>query len=252
MVYKPYYCLIVTPSKTLASVIGTHLESLGWKLVIARDSSEATLKLQNQPFDFLVVVGLEHEKACLVLKNAVQLFQQMKVWFFMDRQHKLEEALIQSGNVMVMILPEPEKNLKSNIEALFLKRIPQKEFSSSKLIYIVDDNQLNREVLQGMLKAMSCDSQSFSTGKEVLDALEVKVPDLILLDFIMPDINGDIVLAKIRESQSKEDLPVIVISAQEDRTKIVQLIQSGVNDYIVKPVDFEKLRDKFKKMNLLS
>ena len=74
-------------------------------------------------------------------------------------------------------------------------------------------------------------------GKSALDEVEKKTPDLILLDVILPDINGLELLKKFRSKHAAESLPVIMVSAFDDVESIAKCIQLGAQDYLPKPIN---------------
>ena len=99
-------------------------------------------------------------------------------------------------------------------------------------IYIVEDDPWYGEILDYHL-SLNPDYKvtRFESGKEVLAKMHLK-PDLVTIDFSLPDIAGDELFKKIRESSPH--VPVIVISSQEEVAVAVNLLKMGVNDYLVK------------------
>lgn len=103
---------------------------------------------------------------------------------------------------------------------------------TSLKIFLVEDDSFFGETLKFHLKLNpDFDVYLFSTGKECLDNLFLK-PDIICLDFGLPDIKGDALLKKIQETNNK--IPIIIISGQEDIEVAVNFLKSGARDYIVK------------------
>lgn len=103
---------------------------------------------------------------------------------------------------------------------------------TSLKIFLVEDDSFFGETLKFHLKLNpDFDVYLFSTGKECLDNLFLK-PDIICLDFGLPDIKGDVLLNKIQETNNK--IPIIIISGQEDIEVAVNFLKSGARDYIVK------------------
>ena len=99
-------------------------------------------------------------------------------------------------------------------------------------IYIVEDDAFFGESLKYHLKLNpDYDIHLFQTGKECLEKLYLK-PDIICLDFGLPDITGDKLLKKIRETN--DAIPIIIISGQDDIEVAVDFLKSGASDYIVK------------------
>tara|TARA_B100000586_G_scaffold240512_1_gene193360 strand:+ start:6167 stop:7660 length:1494 start_codon:yes stop_codon:yes gene_type:complete len=104
-------------------------------------------------------------------------------------------------------------------------------------ILIVDDNKTNCEVLERRLSAQGLSCRKAFDGKTAIDEVEKKVPDLILLDVILPDINGLELLKKFRSEHHSDSLPVIMVSAFNDVDSIAKCIQLGAQDYLPKPLN---------------
>ena len=112
-----------------------------------------------------------------------------------------------------------------------------------KKILVVDDEQAIRKVLSIKLKISGYDVIAASSGREALELIESACPDVMLLDVIMPGIDGFEVLQKLR---SASELPVIVFSAwPENGQKALNL---GANDFMSKPLDFDELIVKIEKL----
>ena len=104
-------------------------------------------------------------------------------------------------------------------------------------ILIVDDELLNRELLEAYLEFSGYSGTSVSDGLDALEAISSQRFDLVLLDVMMPGIDGLETALRIRKTHSHADLPIIMVtalSAKEDRLKAVE---AGANDFITKPVD---------------
>ena len=110
------------------------------------------------------------------------------------------------------------------------------DISGSKIL-IVDDNDSNRELLDRRLKSYKFECYQASGGIEALELLQSQDIDLVLLDVLMPDMNGIEVLNEIRKSDLQSDLPVIMVSGFDDVRSIAKCIAIGASDYLSKPVD---------------
>lgn len=103
-------------------------------------------------------------------------------------------------------------------------------------ILIVDDAASNRQLLTSMFEAHYRVNECGS-GQDALDMLKTELFDVVILDIMMPGMNGLDVLKKIRARQETHDLPVILISAMSDSRDVVRGLKMGANDYITKPID---------------
>jgi CheY-like chemotaxis protein len=99
-------------------------------------------------------------------------------------------------------------------------------------ILIVDDNQDNRYTLQLMLENDGHERiASAAGGNEAIALIEKEKFSLVLLDLMMPDLNGDEVLKAIKSDPGKRDIPVVMISADTNADKVSQCIELGADDY---------------------
>ena len=108
-------------------------------------------------------------------------------------------------------------------------------------ILIVDDEPINRVLLRRLLEKEYTVTEA-TDGFEALKLIHKNDYDLILLDIMMPRMNGLDVLAEIRETHPSTDLPVILVSALRDTEHVVKGIEAGANDYIPKPIDGSVVR----------
>src|SRR6516164_7746741 len=110
-------------------------------------------------------------------------------------------------------------------------------------LLVVDDNEDNRYVLSQQLNIQGYDNITIATnGHEALNNLRSKSFDLVLLDIMMPDLNGYEVLERMRSSPELRNIPVIMISAIGELDSVVRCIELGAEDYLPKPFDPTLLR----------
>jgi len=115
--------------------------------------------------------------------------------------------------------------------------------SDSPALLIVDDNEDNRYTLQLLLEADGHERiASASGGAEAMSLIEKQKFSLVLLDMMMPDLNGDEVLRMIKSNPDTRDIPVVMISADTDTEKVSKCIELGADDYLPKPFNPTILR----------
>ena len=105
------------------------------------------------------------------------------------------------------------------------------------LILIVDDEPFNVDYLEQELEEADHDTSVAVNGQEALAEVQRHAPDLILLDIMMPVMDGFEVLSRLKADPATRDIPVIVISAQNDLRSVVRGIQLGAEDYLPKPFE---------------
>jgi len=105
----------------------------------------------------------------------------------------------------------------------------------SPLILVVDDNEMNRDLLQRRLGQMQVRVEVAADGQQAIDMLEREAFDMVLLDIMMPGVNGYQVLEHIKGGKQLRHIPVVMISALDDVDSIVKCIELGADDYLTKP-----------------
>jgi diguanylate cyclase (GGDEF)-like protein len=105
-------------------------------------------------------------------------------------------------------------------------------------LLVVDDIEVNRSLLTRRFSKRGCVVIESESGCAALELIARQEFDLVLLDIMMPGLNGIEVLKQIRASHSADILPVIMITAKAGSTDVVEALQLGANDYITKPIDF--------------
>lgn len=103
-------------------------------------------------------------------------------------------------------------------------------------VLIVDDIPENIQNLGEMIKDFDLDVKIAEGGQEAIDIIDSYTPDIILLDLMMPRVNGWDVIDHAREKYSKNEMVIIVVSLLNNKDNIDECYELGVNDYITKPV----------------
>jgi class 3 adenylate cyclase len=109
-------------------------------------------------------------------------------------------------------------------------------------ILVVDDNAGNRDMLSRRLEREGYSVDTAANGREALEKLEAGGFDLVLLDIVMPELDGFAVLQSIRANQRWKEVAVIMISALDEIRSVVRCIEMGAEDYLPKPFDPVLLR----------
>jgi len=109
-------------------------------------------------------------------------------------------------------------------------------------VLVVDDTEMNRDMLCSLLEADGHKSAVAENGRLALDVLKAKPFDLVLLDVMMPEMNGYQVLEQLKSDSSLRAIPVIVLSALDEIGSVVRCIELGAEDYLSKPFDPVLLR----------
>ncbi|MCK4765652.1 MAG: response regulator [Candidatus Aminicenantes bacterium] len=115
------------------------------------------------------------------------------------------------------------------------------EDNKKPLVLIVDDVPKNLQVLGNILRKKNYNIAAATSGKQALDMVVNSQPDLILLDIMMPDLNGYEVCEKLKENPTIKDIPVIFLTAKTETDDIVKGFTVGAVDYLTKPFESAEL-----------
>src|ERR1700726_3526803 len=104
-------------------------------------------------------------------------------------------------------------------------------------ILIVDDNEMNRDILVTRLSTQGYELFQAADGEEALTAAVQHLPDLILLDVMMPKLDGVEVCRRLKADASLPFMPIILVTAKTDSEDVVTGLDAGADEYVTKPID---------------
>lgn len=134
-----------------------------------------------------------------------------------------------NGRTLVLDLPLEQRHL------------PRQAFSKASIL-VVDDNPFNRRMLEALIKSLGVGRIEAATdGVEGLAAIAANRPDLVLLDVMMPNMDGFEMCRRLRADHALSDLPVLFITALEDAQSRTACFAAGGNDVISKPIDTDEV-----------
>lgn len=113
-------------------------------------------------------------------------------------------------------------------------------------VYIVEDDASIRELEIYALKNSEFEVTGFESGRSLMAQLEIKVPDIILLDIMLPEEDGMAILGTIRQTGAYADIPVIMVTAKTSEIDAVKGLDLGADDYITKPFGVMELVSRVK------
>ncbi len=122
---------------------------------------------------------------------------------------------------------------------------------SQSTILIVDDNAQNVELLQAYLEVLPCKTITASDGMEAMKLIELSsgpAPDLILLDVMMPRMSGFEVCRKLKEDPTTRSIPIMMVTALNELGDIERGVESGIDDFLTKPVNKLELVTRVKSL----
>lgn len=112
---------------------------------------------------------------------------------------------------------------------------------SGHTVLAVDDIPMNLLLIRKILTKLNVNIKTAANGQEALDAISEEKPSLVLLDLLMPGIDGYEVLKRLRENPETQTMRVVILSALNSNEDIVKGFNYGANDFITKPIVLEKL-----------
>lgn len=146
----------------------------------------------------------------------------------------------------------PSRTEKRLLSKKPLERVSLRDFFSQSSVMIVDDQFVGRKVLEEIVKSIHSliTITSFSDPLKALESVSDHVPDLILVDYKMPQMNGVEFITRFRALQLGEDVPIIMVTILEDRNIRYDALEAGATDFLTRPLD--QLECQCRCRNLLS
>jgi DNA-binding response OmpR family regulator len=112
----------------------------------------------------------------------------------------------------------------------------------------VDDEPATVDMLTIYLKMRGYETVAAYSGNDGLLMVEVENPDLLILDLMMPDIDGYEVCSRIRGDGQYQSLPILIVSARTDQSSIKRAMELGADGYLTKPVDLKMLQSEVERL----
>lgn len=116
-------------------------------------------------------------------------------------------------------------------------------------VFIVDDSEINLTLLRALvLRLGDCEPHLYDKPQEALDACHDVLPDLLIVDYMMPEMDGIQLIKHFRAIPGAADLPVLMITANDQKDVRYQALESGANDFLNKPIDRSEFAARAKNM----
>jgi len=123
---------------------------------------------------------------------------------------------------------------------------PAERFAAAK-VAVVDDEHFMRKVLRALLTSIGVtEVYEAADGEAGLDLIRLKAPDVVLLDWKMPGLDGPGFVRMVRSPETfpYPNVPIIMLSGHGDRSHVVEAVQIGVNEFLLKPVSTKALQER--------
>ncbi|MEI2583989.1 hybrid sensor histidine kinase/response regulator [Scytonema sp. PRP1] len=115
-------------------------------------------------------------------------------------------------------------------------------------VWVVDDEPNGFEVIELLLRREGYHLNYFSSGKEALNRLDTSRPDVILLDVMMPEMDGIETCSRIKANPNWKPIPIIIVTALDSKEDLARALESGADDFLTKPVNGLELRARVRSM----
>lgn len=160
-----------------------------------------------------------------------------------------KDQLTECGVHIVQLVVRFEE-LRVDLENNILKNVLDdlSDHSPTHSLLIVDDDRTIRLALKDVFKGKEFETIEASNGRQAIEICRRSIPDVILMDAIMPETGGFQACRAIRELPNCADIPILIITSLEDEEAIVEAFASGATDYITKPLHFVVLKERVSRL----
>jgi DNA-binding response OmpR family regulator len=258
--------LIVEDNPLTLRVLIEHLKKLGLKTSVARSGEEALRQLGIAKPDLILLdillPGIDGFETCRRLKSNVTT-KDIPVIFMTALTETADKVKgFEVGGVDYITKPVDFKevvarvNTRLTIQKLQRRLQARSSFSTSKesersdeekaTVLIVEDNPMTLQVMLGYLKGLGFQVIGVQTGEDALQRIEDVQPDLILLDVLLPGIDGFETCRRLKHRVATQDTPIIFMTALTEMADKVKAFEAGGVDYITKPQHYAEVVAKVK------
>jgi response regulator RpfG family c-di-GMP phosphodiesterase len=233
--------LIVDDSSFIRSQITRELEEIGALVTEAEHGESALNIMKSKKFD-LVVTDVEMPvidgfQLCRILKeNPSTRTVPVIILSSLDSDRDVDMGF-QAGAAAYVSKAEAKTLLKDTVQKVLKKSV----FHRDQLILVVDDSKTIRNLVTEELEKAGFQVMTADNGKYALKLIKIKIPDLILSDINMPEMDGIEFCKSVKRDPELSGIPFIFMSSNDDRSIMRRMLQLGASAYLVKPFNLEQL-----------
>jgi phosphoserine phosphatase RsbU/P len=237
------YILIIDSKGNNTDVIHSFLVSEGFQPIIAQTSSEAVKKAHEFSPQMIILYCDDPELNGLEVKKILEIeddFSNVPVVFLCDQ---LKNGLNQyHGSKDIINLQNSPSKLIYDLQQIIRQYFPVANAEKQINILAAEDDIVIRRTLEALLQKNGYHNLRLATnGQEALELFQQNPPELLILDYLMPYLNGFDVLKEIRLKREFDYVPIIFLTAVDDKVKLIEALNAGATDYMTKPFDQAEL-----------
>ncbi|GAB3649491.1 response regulator [Echinicola sediminis] len=256
--------LIIEDQEIQSNVLKTKLQEEGYEIIQAFTGNEGIAKAEAMRFDSIILdLNLPDIPGEDVLDSIKSTEKNAETPVIINTAMMLPEALstriLNYSNAVVVKTPKSNERILDEVK-LFMRKIHTSSTSQSPLssasspsskrlkslegkkLLLVDDDMRNIFALSSSLQQHGLKVEIANNGLEALDKLQqTEGIDLVLMDIMMPEMDGYEAMKNIRSGNTYKEVPIIALTAKAMKNDREKCIEAGANDYISKPVDMDKL-----------
>jgi CheY-like chemotaxis protein len=241
-------CLLLTSAEVETIPVATAAEALTYLQSTPVDCVVMDLRLPDgSAHDILETLAAEARFALppVIIHTGQELSRQEE-----DRLRRHSKSIIIKGarsperllDEVTLFLHQVESELPPDRQRMLVKARDREALLSDRVILIVEDDVRNIFALTSVLEPRGVKVEIARTGREALSQLEnLKKVDLVLMDIMMPEMDGFEAMRRIRAQPKWEKLPIIALTAKVMRDDHERCLKAGANDYVAKPIEVDKL-----------
>jgi CheY-like chemotaxis protein len=254
---EKYSLLVVEDDEYGRDILSRQLEKQGYSVAVAENGRQALEMLKIERYDLMLLdIQMPEMDGFHVLENIKTDRDTKHIPVIMltgitDQDSVLkainlgaEDYLVKPFSIQI-VRARVWRSLKARAgNSNYPTNGEETEENQSARILVVDDNEINRDILKRRLKRFGCSIDEAENGMDALDMLHQNEYDLVLLDIMMPVMNGFDTLEKIKSDPQSASIPVIMITADDRSDSAEKCFALGAEDYITKPFDSTIIRSR--------
>ena len=238
--------LVVDDDEMGLDVLTRRLTREEFNVESAASGQSALKKMALEKFDVvlldLMMPDMSGDQVLSEIRKMPSMSDAVVIMLTADNSRESVTACLEGTANDYIVKPYDYLSLKSRIWQAVKSRpltnrglLSDKSLLVSKRVLIVDDNEDIRNLLACRCKQFGSVPECVNRGEAALQRLDARHFDIVLLDIHMPGMNGIEVLKKIREQERFAELPVLMVSAEDNEEILAECIHAGASDYIAKP-----------------